>query len=278
VAIVAQPTDRQEVAVYIDLENLRYGLLNHFGQEPDFALLVAKAKKYGRPSVMRAYADFSEHPPALRQRLHVAGIEAINVNVKRIRRPGYGRAVERVKNAADMILALDASKEAVDADANGKVKVFLLVTGDADYIQLVTLLKHRFGQQVMICGVPGSIGMDLVAAADGADHIEIEKTEPVEPELVRKALVAMIRQGPAPLRYWSTTIIDQWSQDKKHDIPGTAKEKRDALHSLLRDGVLAKREIDLTGFGKPGGKANETYLVEEKADEFGLGENEKTPQ
>lgn len=47
--------------------------------------------------------------------------------------------------------------EALDADAAGKVKVFLLVTGDADYIKLVTLLRNRFDQRVIIVGVPGSI-------------------------------------------------------------------------------------------------------------------------
>ena len=52
----------QEVAVFIDLENLRYSLLNLYGQEPSFIAIVEKAKTYGRPSVMRAYADFAEHP------------------------------------------------------------------------------------------------------------------------------------------------------------------------------------------------------------------------
>ena len=66
-----------EVAMFVDLENLRYGLLNQFGLEPDIPGLVAKAKKYGRPTVMRAYADFTEHPAELSRQLQVAGIEAI---------------------------------------------------------------------------------------------------------------------------------------------------------------------------------------------------------
>ena len=260
--------DRQEVAVYIDLENLRYSLLNLFGQEPDFRALVEKAKKYGRPSVMRAYADFTEHPPSLRQQLHIAGIEAISVNVKRIRRPGARRGEERVKNAADMILALDAMSEAIDADASGKNKVFLLVTGDADYIRLVTQLKNRFGQRVIVAGVPGSIGNDLIAAADGGDPIEAEKSEPVDEVVIKKALVKMIHAGPAPLKFWSMNIIDQWAQTPQHSVPGTPKEQRDATHNLLREGVLAKREIDLATVGKRG-EAMETYLVEGKAKELG---------
>jgi len=80
-----------EVAVFIDFENLRYGLLNNYGQEPNIMALVEKAKKYGRPSVMRAYADFTEHPPEITRRLQVAGVEAINIPVKRSTRSKGGR-------------------------------------------------------------------------------------------------------------------------------------------------------------------------------------------
>ena len=131
------------------------------------------------------------------------------------------------------------------------------------------MLKHRFGQKVIICGVPGSIGNDLVAAADGADPIDAQRPDPVDPAVVRKAMFDMIKTGPSPLAFWSINIIDQWAQRPGRNIPGTAKEKRDAVHSLLDDGVLAKREFDLTTVGKQG-KANETYIVETKAKEFGL--------
>ena len=96
-----------EVAVFIDFENLRYGLLNDYGLEPDFREIVAKAKKYGRPSVMRAYADFSEHPDDLRTQLHISGIEAINIPVKRKIYTEGGKEIQRIKNAADMVLALE---------------------------------------------------------------------------------------------------------------------------------------------------------------------------
>ena len=47
-------TPRREVAVFVDLENLRYSLLNLHGEEPDFAALVEKAKEYGRPTIINA--------------------------------------------------------------------------------------------------------------------------------------------------------------------------------------------------------------------------------
>jgi uncharacterized LabA/DUF88 family protein len=260
-------TVKNEVAVFIDLENLRYSLLNLYGQEPNFQSIVEKAKKYGRPSIMRAYADFSEHPPHLKQQLHVAGVEAINVNVKRLKRPGSPKGIERVKNAADMILALDAILEAADADATNKVKTFLLVTGDADYIKLVTHLRNRFGQRVMIAGVKGAIGADLVAAADSEDYIEVEKPEPVDVQQLKSAIVKMVKRGCSPLKYWSVSIIDQWSQSPRQAISGTAKEKRDAIHELMEEGVLTKKDIDLAVVGKKG-TATQIVLDEAKAKEL----------
>lgn len=252
-----------EVAVFIDFENLRYGLLNNYGQEPDIMALVEKAKKYGRPSIMRAYADFTEHPPEITRRLQVAGVEAINVPVKRSTRSRGGRQVERIKNAADMVLALDAMIEALEADKNRNSKIFLLVTGDADYVKLVTHLRNRFGQRVVIAGVPGSIANDLITAAgEPPDPVEVAAWSPIDRAVLKKALVAMVKRGPAPLTYWSLKIIDQWSQDSRQGIPGNAKEKRDTIAELVNEGVFVTSAA-------PTGKAIQAQLDETKAQELG---------
>lgn len=249
-----------EVAVFIDLENLRYGLLNNYGQEPDFAQLVQKARGYGRPSLMRAYADFSEHPNMTNQ-LQVVGIDTINIPVKRISITKQTGTVERVKNAADMVLALDAVTEALEADSSRKVKTFLIVTGDKDYIKLVTLLRNKFGQRVVICGVPGCVSRDLETAAGETDHIQVTKTQPANMQEVKTALVNMVKRGPSPLEYWTVKIIDQWAQDPKQSIPGTAKERRDAINQLLNEGVLVRK---LRNDPKRG-QVTEAILDEEKA-------------
>lgn len=234
----------EEVALFIDLENLRYSLLNIHGQEPNIRSLVEKAKAYGRPSVMRAYADFSEHPSELTRELLVTGVEAINIPTKRSTYKQAGRDVERIKNAADMVFALDAMIEALEADKVGKVKIFLLVTGDRDYVKLVTQLRNRFGQRVIIAGVPGSISGDLVQAAGEADPVQIAPSEPVEKSVLKGAIVSLVKKGPSPLKYWSLKTIDQWCQDVRHRIPGTAKDRRDAISELLAEGVLIRQEME----------------------------------
>lgn len=255
-----------EVAMFIDLENLRYGLLNDYGQEPDFTLLVEKAKKYGRPSMMRAYADFAEHPSELNKNLQLCGVESINIPVTRKRHKKNGETIERIKNAADMALALDAITQAVEADANGKVKTFLIVAGDRDYIRLITLLRNKFGQRTIICGVPGSISADLETAAGEIDHIIITKPQPTDINIIKTELVQMVKKGPSPLQFWTSRIIDQWAQSGRQKVSGSASEKRDAISALLKEGVLYKQEQVMPNSTK---KVDVTVLSLEEAEKKG---------
>ena len=62
-----------EVAAFVDLENIRYSMLNRWHQEPDPLAWRDKARTYGLIGLARAYADYDQHPPQLRQRLSVAG-------------------------------------------------------------------------------------------------------------------------------------------------------------------------------------------------------------
>lgn len=255
--------ENMQVAVYLDLENIRYSMLNLHGMEPDFKLMLDKIRRYGRPSVMRAYADFSEHPETHRQ-LQIVGFDPINVPVRRIDQPNRAGAVERIKNAADMVLAIDAVIEASDAYSSGLLKTFYLVTGDSDYIKLVTQLRNKFGQRVVVCGVEGSMSRDLRAAADEEDVIDVPQVFPADDEDIKRAIVAMVHRGPSPLHFWSMRILDSWCQDERNAIPGTPRQRRDMLTQLVNEGVLLQRQIEFQG-----ANATETYLNEQEAVERG---------
>jgi uncharacterized LabA/DUF88 family protein len=252
-----------EVAMFIDVENIRYGLLNEYGQEPNFQELVEKAKKYGRPTMMRAYADFSEHPSNLNRQLQIVGIDAINVPVKRNLYKGpLGKDVERIKNAADMVLALDAIMEAVEADTIKKKKTFLIASGDRDYVKLVTLLQNRFGQEVVIVGLPGSVAGDLIrAAGNRTEYLDVKKSKSIDMNKLKKDIVGMVKKGPSPLDYWTLRIIDDWVQSDRQAIAGTAKEKRDAISDLKNEKVLIIKERN----DPKRGLKNEAILDEEEA-------------
>jgi uncharacterized LabA/DUF88 family protein len=165
-----------EVAVFVDLENIRYSMLNRWHQEPDPVYWRDKARKYGLIGIARAYADFEQHPPQLRQRLSVAGFEAEHYAVKRYRdRDGS----DRIRSIADLHMVIDIVDTAL---GRPNIDTFLFFTGDGDFIRVVAMLRNRLGKRVVICGVPETTSRDLVMAAGEEDPLEVSEVV-TSPEL-----------------------------------------------------------------------------------------------
>jgi hypothetical protein len=150
-------TPLAEVALFLDFDNVRYGYLNTYRQEPDPQDLMAKAREYGRVVVAIAYADFTQHPLHYRQSLEVAGITPRDIP----KRGGRGHT-----SSSEMVMLMDIIDCLLDRPS---VETYVLMTGDSDFVRVVARARHRFGKQVIISGVPGTISQDLIASADGAD-------------------------------------------------------------------------------------------------------------
>jgi uncharacterized LabA/DUF88 family protein len=153
-------TEIGEVALFIDFENVRYGLKNNYGREPDPQMLMAKARKYGPVALALAYADFTEHPDYFRRKLEVAGITPRDIAR---RSPDVAH-----KSSSDMAMLMDIIDCLLDRPT---VHTLVLMTGDSDFIRVVARARHRFGKTVIISGVPGSVSNDLIAAADDDDPL-----------------------------------------------------------------------------------------------------------
>lgn len=226
--------DQPEVAVFIDFENIRYSTINSFGREPDPLVWRDKALQYGLMSVARAYADFEQHPPQVRTRLDVAGFEAQHYPVKRTS-DSHGR--EKVASRSDLNMALDIINMAL---VRPDLEVFLLFTGDKDFIRLVTTLRNRLGRRVVICGVPGSVSPDLVAAAGEEDMLEMSQSADVDIAVIQ-AIDAYIRQlhdGFVPTQsHMSRTL---WRFIDRNQLPSEHIEAK--VMEFLRKGVLSKRQ------------------------------------
>lgn len=149
-----------EVALFIDFENIRYGLKNTFGLEPDPAKLMEKARKYGPVALATAYADFTEHPEFYRRKLEVAGISPRDI-------PRRSPDVAH-KSSSDMAMLLDIIDCLLDRPS---ITTMVLMTGDSDFIRAVARARYRFNKKVVVSGVPGCVSNDLVAAADTNDPI-----------------------------------------------------------------------------------------------------------
>jgi uncharacterized LabA/DUF88 family protein len=164
-------SENGEVALFIDFENIRYGLKNTFGLEPDPQRLMEKARKYGPVALATAYADFTEHPEFYRRKLEVAGISPRDI-------PRRSPDVAH-KSSSDMAMLLDIIDCLLDRPS---IATLILMTGDSDFIRAVARARYRFNKRVVVSGVPGCVSNDLIAAADANDPIFEEGWTPIARE------------------------------------------------------------------------------------------------
>ena len=89
----------EDIALFIDFENIRYSMLNIQRREPDPQELIAVARRYGTVMVARAYADWSAPVNAdYRGQLVSRAVDLVQL---------FPAAVY-AKNGADIRLAVDA--------------------------------------------------------------------------------------------------------------------------------------------------------------------------
>ncbi len=222
-----------EVAVFVDFENIRYSTINSYGREPDPIAWRDKALKYGLMGVARAYADFDQHPVQVRMRLDVAGFEAQHYPAKRST-DASGR--EKIESRSDLNFAIDIINTAL---TRPDIQTFLLFTGDKDFIRLVTSLRNRLGKRIIICGVPGSVSPDLVAAAGEEDLLQIAQSAEVDADVIRAiaAYIDQLHDGFVPTQsHMSRTL---WRFLDRMILPSEHIEAK--VMEFLRKGVLTKR-------------------------------------
>lgn len=222
-----------EVAVFVDFENIRYSTINSYGREPDPITWRDKALKYGLMAVARAYADFDQHPPAVRTRLDVAGFESQHYPAKRT---VDQQNREKIESRSDLNYVIDIINTAL---TRPDITTFLLFTGDKDFIRIVTTLRNRLGKRVVICGVPGSVSPDLVAAAGEEDPLQMAQSEDVDIAIIRsiKAYVDQLHPGFVPTQsHMSRTL---WRFIDRNALPSEHIEAK--VMEFLRKGILTKR-------------------------------------
>jgi len=229
-----QGTNTTEVAVFVDYENIRYSTINSYGREPDPLAWRDKTLKYGLMAVAKAYADFDQHPAQARTRLDVAGFEAQHYPAKRtIDQTGR----EKIETRSDLNFVIDVINTAL---ARPDIRTFLLFTGDKDFIRVVTTLRNRLGKRVIICGVPGSVSPDLVAAAGEEDPLQIAQSVDVDLAVIRaiEAYIQQLHDGFVPTQsHMSRTL---WRFLDRSLLPSEHIEAK--VMEFLRKGVLTKRQ------------------------------------
>lgn len=203
-----------EVALFIDFENIRYGLKNIYAREPDPQMLMLKARKYGPVSQAYAYADFTEHPDFFRRKLEVAGISPRDI-------PRRSPDVAH-KSSSDMAMLMDIIDCLLDRP---NVNTLVLMTGDSDFIRVVARARHRFSKRVIISGVPGSVSKDLIDSADGSDPVveadwvpayTMPEPPPFEPTLTLAPEKSMLDSELGEIEQHLIKLLDYLSRTKPY--------------------------------------------------------------
>lgn len=154
-----------DVAVFFDFENIFYSVRNTYGLNPNFRAIMDTCEHHGRVILARAYADWMS--PDLRQvphALYANGVEPVYVPTYHRSDDGEaeGGSRQHIKNSVDLHLCIDGMEALFQLPT---VEVFVLLTGDRDFIPLVNALKQH-GKRVTVIGVQGSTSAHLAQAAD----------------------------------------------------------------------------------------------------------------
>jgi uncharacterized LabA/DUF88 family protein len=150
----------EDLAVFIDWENIYISTVSEYNSKPNVSAILEKAREYGRIVSATAYADwtdgdFRDAPPTL----YSNGISPRYISARYF--PG-GKSQKRRTNSIDVMLAVECSDF---LHTHPQVDTYVLVTGDGDFIPLVTLLRSR-GKKVVVIGVSEATSYHLIESAD----------------------------------------------------------------------------------------------------------------
>src|SRR5215213_3458825 len=150
----------EDLAVFIDWENIYISTVSEYNSKPNVSAILEKAREYGRIVSATAYADwtdgdFRDAPPTL----YSNGISPRYISARYF--PG-GRSQKRRTNSIDVMLAVECSDFLHN---HAQVDTYVLVTGDGDFIPLVSLLRSR-GKTVVVLGVSEAASYHLIESAE----------------------------------------------------------------------------------------------------------------
>jgi uncharacterized LabA/DUF88 family protein len=150
----------EDLAIFIDWENIYISTVTEYKSKPNVSAILEKSREYGRIISASAYADwtdgdFRDAPPTL----YSNGIAPRYISARYF--PG-GKSQKRRTNSIDVMLAVECADF---LNNHPQVDTFVLVTGDGDFIPLVSLLRSR-GKTVVVIGVSEATSYHLIESAD----------------------------------------------------------------------------------------------------------------
>ena len=206
-----------DVAVFIDYENLYYSISQSYIGFPNLEQIIEAAEKYGRVASCQAFADWGQFERSLSFLLR-AGIQPVFC-------PSVStdpNQLQEKKSSVDPTICIHAMKLLYTYP---NISTLLLVSGDRDFIPLL-MEARQMGRKVVVLGVGRSISSDLAALADDvilyqdiveglmpkelrADTIRIKRTEDPYPLLLAVIKEARKQNKPTTFGYLKLRMKDR---------------------------------------------------------------------
>jgi uncharacterized LabA/DUF88 family protein len=155
--------EKSDVALFIDWENIKWSL-EDAEMSPNVSAIRDAAERYGRVVVAKAYADWTQRwHQKESSRLYRAGVEPVYVPTKAsIRAQAQEEEDFFIKGSVDVKMTADCIEI---AHSYPSVKTFVLVSGDADFVHVVNILRP-YGKRVVAVGVSWSSATRLIQTVD----------------------------------------------------------------------------------------------------------------
>lgn len=149
--MATDPHESQNIAVFIDLENVAIGVRDAKFKSFDIDVVFRRLVDKGNILVRKAYADWGKFAEYKRP-LHEAGVELIDM-------PGSKLTG---KNSADIKMVVDALELSF---SKSHIDTFALISGDSDFTPLVSKLREN-NKHTIAVGVKNSTSKLLIDMCD----------------------------------------------------------------------------------------------------------------
>lgn len=172
-----------KVAVFIDNENAFYGSLHNAKSFPIYTKIIDKCEEYGLITYASAICDWTRLPKGIphvvqagiRTSMSQHALTAYSGDT------GFKEKYAGKQSSSDGTMMCEVFKYFHN---HPDVEIFVIVTGDRDFIPLVQLLRE-FGRYVVVLSEEKSLAWDLKASAnESATFQEISALQPTEDGLV----------------------------------------------------------------------------------------------
>jgi uncharacterized LabA/DUF88 family protein len=245
---------KNDVAVYIDYENLYISLRSTVRKNPDFDVILEKCREWGRVTIARAP-------------IYVPTRKFYDAKTRS----------QATKNAVDIHIAIDIVKDVL---MTKNIDTFVLVSGDRDFVPLINVIRAA-GKEIYAIGVAGCTSSELAVAVDGMYYYhqllqtdeELEKEQhDVYAKLARAVEIARARGYRSTLGVVKPIMREVIAGFDERKI----RSPKGVPYAKFQDFV---KDAEKNGFVKttvtPGGGALEIWLAGEDPDTVRKSDDER---